>query len=67
MMFTEKGVAPLKDLKALLVDDVSTIIANESMLTDLVDLVVLIYNEVENTGEYCSLCLTCCLIFISDC
>ena len=51
-MFTERGVGPLRGLNALILDDVYTTFHDELLLAKLVDLVVLIYNQVENPGEY---------------
>lgn len=50
-MFSERGVGPLRGLSALIVDDVASIFSEHSLLTSLVDLVVLVYNQLENPGK----------------
>ena len=51
-MFNERGVGPLRGLCALLVDDVFTICSDKKHLAALVDLVVLVYNQLDNPGNH---------------
>ena len=51
-MFSERGVGPLTGLNAFIVDNVASVFQDTDTLAQLVDLVVLVYNQLENPGKW---------------